>query len=123
VNAKILRVAITIAGPAQVDAELFIRRMTTGRNKALLVTARGGAGSVDCVVKLRGLVENPALEPLPCLCEWLAAALALHMGITTPTPYEVNISKAFAQSIGDAEIKTAALAIFRAAVLFHAVDG
>jgi hypothetical protein len=104
---------LKVVPPEAVDAELFQHRMMVGdkpagRNKAILVTARGPTGPVDCIVKLRALVENPALDPLPSLCEWLAAAIALHIGVTTPKAYDVNITSAFAEAVRDEEIRNAA---------------
>ena len=46
--------------------------MRAGRNRALLLGARGEDGVlVDCVVKLPGLMENGMMHPLPSLLEWL----------------------------------------------------
>jgi len=104
-----------VSSPELVEAELFLRRMSTsdgrwsGRNKAVTVTARGGRGTVDCIVKMRAGLENPSMAPLPYLCEWLAAALAHHLGVRAAAPYEVIITREFAESIDDLAVKTIAL--------------
>jgi hypothetical protein len=91
-----------ITRPTEVIAEAFHRRLKSGRNGALLVSARTQDGaSVDCVVKVPGLMENPTLHPLPSLLEWLGAALALELGISVPRPFLVQVTKEFADSVLD----------------------
>jgi len=87
-----------------VEAELFQREMKTGRNGAVLVLARGDDGvAVDCVAKLAKAVasDQAAMLPVPYLCEWLATAIAGVLGIRTPAPYEVVITKEYAEAITD----------------------
>jgi hypothetical protein len=93
-----------------VEAELFVRRMAKGRNGAILVSARGAQGAVDCVVKLSAGLENPALAPLPYLLEWLAAAVAEQLGVRAAHPHEVQITPEFAGAIGDPAVRKIALA-------------
>lgn len=89
-----------IAPPVVVEAETFHRLMSSGRNKALHISARAVSGeTVDCVTKVPGLMENPTLHPAPCLFEGLASLLASQLGVTTPRPYEVILSREFAESV------------------------
>jgi hypothetical protein len=100
-----------VVGPPQVvEAELFVRRMKAGRNRALVVTARGDNGAVDCVVKMAAGLEVPSLAPLPYLCEWIAAALAPFFGIRCAPPFEVIVTREFAESLEDQEVRKTALA-------------
>ena len=99
-----------VQSPESVEAELFHRRMDRGRNQAILISARGANGLVECVVKLAAGLENPGLAPLPYLLEWLAAALAPHLGVRACRPYDVSIARAFADAIKDAGIREVALA-------------
>jgi hypothetical protein len=92
------------------DAEVFHREMKAGRNHALLIGARRDDDAlVECVIKLPGLMENPALHPVPSLLEWMGAALARELGIYTPEPYEVIVTRAFAESIPRGELRPGAV--------------
>jgi hypothetical protein len=95
-----------------VEAELFQREMKAGRNGAVLVLARGDDGlAVDCVVKLAKAMapEQVAMLPVPYLCEWLATAIGGVLGIRTPAPYEVVITKEYAEAITDEKQRRIAL--------------
>ncbi len=95
-----------IAAPKRLEAEVLHRAMRAGRNRALLIGARGDDGElIDCVAKLPGLMENGAMHPLPSLLEWLGAALAAELGVTSPKPYEVIIAREFAEGIRDEVIR------------------
>lgn len=95
---------VRIASPPKVEAELFVREMRSGRNGAVLLQARGADGvAVECIVKLAaGMAkEHSAMLPLPYLCEWLAAAIGKVLGQRVAHPYEVIITKAFAEALPD----------------------
>ena len=94
------------------EAELFVRAIETGRNKPIIVGARQQDGDmVHCVVKLAARMEGgAAIHPIACLNEWVAAAVADHLGIAVPRPYEIIISREFAESIAHAEVRRHALA-------------
>jgi hypothetical protein len=100
----------TVATPDELEAELFHHRMKSGRNNAVLVSARGTGPLVQCVIKMSAGLENPSLAPLPYLLEWLAAALASVLEIRVARPYRVVVSDAFARSIRDPDIARIALA-------------
>jgi hypothetical protein len=38
--------------PICVEAEMLIRELKSGRNRGVIITARGPAGMIDCVVKV-----------------------------------------------------------------------
>lgn len=83
-------------------AEIFHRQMGAGRNGAVLISARAQSGDlVECVVKAKGFMENPAWHPVPTLAEWLAATLARELGVQCPNSYAVEISEAFAKGVTD----------------------
>jgi hypothetical protein len=84
--------------PTAVNAEIFHRTLTSGRNQALLVSARGAAGPVDCVVKLTARLGLP---PVEYLAEWVAAAMGRELGLAIPEPMCVSITEAFADAIID----------------------
>lgn len=98
---------LPVVRPPELIAETFHRRLTSGRNRALLVSARGPDGeSIDCVVKVPGLMENAALHPVPSLVEWVAASLARELGVVVPRALLVRITLEFAQSVSDASVAT-----------------
>jgi hypothetical protein len=104
---------VPVAIPTRVEAELFVREMKTGRNGAVHVRARDAQGvAVDCVVKLAGGMakEQRAMLPIPYLCEWLAAAIGTALGMTVAAPYEVIITKEYADAVTDAKHRAIALA-------------
>lgn len=79
--------------------------MKNGRNGALFISARGvDEASVDCVVKVPGLMENAAMHPVPSLAEWLAAAVGQAIGIVIPTPLNVEITAEFAAAVTDSKV-------------------
>src|SRR5689334_3743409 len=97
--------------PECLEAEVFHRRMDRGRNKPLLISARGTSGLKQCVIKLTAGLELRTLAPLPFLCEWVAAALAPHLGVMAPLPYEVVITEAFAQVLQSVDPELGRLAL------------
>lgn len=100
-----------VEAPEIVEAEVFHKEMEGGRNKAALVSARTSGGElVECVVKMAAGLNNPASAPEPYLFEWVAAALAARLGILAARPYQVVITKEFAESIKSAKFKDIALA-------------
>ncbi len=85
--------------------------MASGRNRALLLSARDAAGlRVDCVVKVPALMENPTLHPLPSLLEWVGAAIARALQVPVPEPLNVRWSRALALATIDATWREALLA-------------
>ncbi len=71
--------------------------MTSGRNAPLLLHVRDETDRPEqCIVKSRSRLATP---PLEYLLEWLGAALARALGLTTPEPLAVSISDDFAQSV------------------------
>jgi hypothetical protein len=97
--------------PEVIEAEVFHRPMEGGRNKAALVSARSKDGLlVDCVIKMAAGLENPAQAPAAFLFEWLAAVLAARLGICAARPYEVTVSREFAEAIKDPVFRRIALA-------------
>lgn len=97
-----------LRGPIPAVAEAFHRRMTSGRNGALLLSVRDEQGqSAECVVKIKGLMENPSLHPVPALAEWLAAALARELGVPCPRSFKVEITAEFAASVTDSVVSQA----------------
>lgn len=100
--------AAPIAQPTPATAEVFHRKMGAGRNGALLLSVRDGEGQlVDCVVKVKALMELAYNHPVPALAEWLAAVLAQEFGIPCPKPYNVEITAEFARSVSDASVAAA----------------
>lgn len=84
--------------PTVVEAEYFERQML-GRNRSILVGARGEDGApVRAIVKLDARLERPPAEHLH---EWIASALARRLGVDTPAPLAVRITLPFALAITD----------------------
>lgn len=96
----------TTAPPPQVEAELFIRPMTSGRSGAALIRARGQAGPVDCVVKLAGSLP---MAPLEYLSEWVATAIAARLDVPVPEALQVEVGAEFALSIQEPKYRAIAL--------------
>lgn len=104
---------VTVAPPRRVEAELLLRSMKAGRNGALLVQARTAEDApVECVVKLKAAMaaDHGVLVPFPYLCEWFAAAMARVLGIHVPEPFELVVTKAFADALLDDKERTIARA-------------
>src|SRR6202034_4451251 len=92
--------------------------MEAGRNGAILIQGRGADKvAVECVVKLAKTMapEHAAMLPIPYLCEWLAAAIGRVLGIRVPPPFEVVITKEYAEAIAPEKHRTAALGSLRSA--------
>lgn len=90
----------TLTPPLEVTAEVFHRRMGSGRNGAVLLSARGADDvSVLCVVKPPGLTDNPALHPVPSLLEWLGATIGRALSVVVPASFKVLITEDFANSV------------------------
>jgi hypothetical protein len=86
--------------------------MKAGRNGAVLVQARRADGvAVECVVKLAKAMakEHAAMLPIPYLCEWLAVAVGHVLGMRIPAPYEVIITKEYAEALTDPKHRAIAL--------------
>jgi len=101
-----------VEAPRRVEAEMFLRPMTTGRNGAVLLRARDPEGApVDCVVKLAKAMaaEHAQLVPIPYLCEWLAFAIGRTLRFPVPAAYDVIITKEYAEAILDDAHRNVAL--------------
>jgi hypothetical protein len=88
--------------PTPAEAEIFHRMLSSGRNEALLVSARGANGLFDCVVKLTARLGLP---PIEYLSEWVAAAVGRELGLAIPEPMCVGVSEAFADAILDETVR------------------
>ena len=86
-----------VTPPLRVEAEGFVRAMTAGRNRAVLVVASSAGGMVECVLKFSDCLGGTA--PVPHLIEWFAAALGRLLGVDVEDPYEVVVTSAFAESL------------------------
>lgn len=94
-----------ITAPAELEAEMAIRRLSSGRTQPIALRARApnpSAESVECVVKPRQRLTMP---PLEYLCEWVGSAVALALGLRTPRPQRVRIDSVFADSVIDPELR------------------
>lgn len=83
----------TIKGPEIVNAVVFVKALSSGRNKPILLICEKTDGSrVELVVKLSGKtgIPGPGL-----IFELYSSCLAKALGIQTPTPYIVRIDKNF----------------------------
>lgn len=90
-----------ITSPVELEAEIAIRRLGSGRTQPIALRARAvdsSTESVDCVVKPR---QRLAMAPLEYVCEWVGSALALTLGLRTPRPHRVRIDGVFADSVID----------------------
>lgn len=94
-----------ITAPWELEAELAIRRLGSGRTRPIALHARAtepNVKSIECVVKPRQRLTMP---PLEYLCEWVGSALALAMGLRTPRPHRLRIDSMFADSVADPELR------------------
>lgn len=107
--------------PLRAEAELCHGPLDRGRCGAVLITARtADEVPVECVVKLDKRLTMPPAEHLR---EWVAAEVGRHLGVDVPASYEVVITRAFAQSIDDLNIRSVALASLGSAYGSHVVTG
>lgn len=74
-----------------------------GQSRAVVLVGRSDEGeAIECIAKLNSRLKNPPTEHL---FEWLGCAIGKVLGITVPTPFQVEITEDFANSIGDGEVR------------------
>jgi hypothetical protein len=96
-----------VTPPVRIEAELFNKQLSSGKSRPIVVSGRGASGaSVECVVKL---VPRLTIPPSEYLFEWVAVAIAKVLVIQTPDPFEVIITKDFAEAIDDPAVRTDAM--------------
>jgi hypothetical protein len=89
--------------PLPADAEIFAKSLESGQNRPVILFARTKKGAVEeCVVKLAARLGDP---PREYLCEWIATAIGRALGIDVPAPFCVSVSKDFASSVSDADVR------------------
>lgn len=91
---------VPIGPPRIVKASAFVRNLSTGRNKAVVLTVVDSDHEhIECVVKPAAYLESPSLANTVYLYEWLASVLARRLGLHAPEPFCVEITQNFASSL------------------------